>query len=384
MTNSTKILILTLTSFVMGTSQFVIVGILDQVARSVGISLAVAGQLVTVFALANAIGTPLVVMLTARLGTKVQLLIALGLTVIGTVLMFALPTISAMLIARAIMGVGTGMFVVTSYAVAAKLAEAGKQGSAMSNISLGFSVALVLGLPLGRVIAAVWNWTAVFQVIGALLIVATFCVIRWIPRDKPETSSPSRQLRLLLQPKIIASLLITLFMFISYSVVNTYVTPLLSALAHPDNQMMSLILFGLGLASLVGSKAGGKLADTLGVPSTLFGGIAVQLASLLVLTSLPLGGIPDIFLLMLWAIAAWACGPTLNFNLVSTAPHAASLLLSLNSTFVQLGFAIGAAIGGNAIESMPIGAVVWIGALAAAVALVGTTFVFVFRFRPRR
>jgi len=385
MKNSTKILILTLTSFVVGTSQFVIVGILDQVARAVGVSVATAGQLVTIFALANAVGTPLVTLLTARWTAKAQLLASLALTMAGITLMLIAPNIGAMLAARALMGVGTGVFVVTAYSVAAKLASPGKQGSAMANIALGFSVALVLGLPLGRMVTALWNWTVVFWGIGALVVLALVGIALWIRSEKSNSpASPWAQLGYLRSPGILAVLQVNLFMVIGYSVVNTYVVPLLSDLTHSDTQTISLILLGLGLASLAGSKLAGHLCDRLGVSTTLVGGILVQLVALAVLALVPVGAVGAVILLMLWATAAWVCGPTLNINLVQTAPEAASVVLSLNSSFAQLGFALGAAAGGVALQYWPVSSVTGIGAASVATALVIAAIVFRRTLRPRR
>jgi len=382
MGNSTKILFLTLTSFVVGTSQFVLVGILDQVAQAVGVSVAAAGQLVTVFALANAVGTPVVILLTSRLGAKNQLLVALGSTALGIGMMLAIPTFVAMLLARAIMGIGTGVFVVTAYSVAARLAPPGKQGSAMSNIAMGFSAALVLGLPIGRIVTAAFNWTAVFWGIGALVILALVATGYWIKEPARDGATQGEgHLFQLKQPAIWASLLVTFFLFVSYSSVNTYVSPLLGLLIHPNDQTISLVLLLLGLSSLLGSKIGGALADRLGITATLLGGILVQGVSLTLIYLIPITGWGAVTLLMLWALSAWICGPTLNLNLVSTAPKAASLLLSLNSTFVQVGFAVGAVAGGVAIQRSPTTAITGIGTIFAFLSLTVAVSVVALRHR---
>ena len=139
-------------SFMVGTSQFVIVGILDKVAASVGVSVSLAGQLITVFALANAIGTPIIIMAAAKMNQSKQLLLALVIILLGTVSTLALSGFGFLIVSRAILGVGTGVFIVTAYAITAKLASPGQQGEAMSNIPMGFSVSLVFGVPIGRVV----------------------------------------------------------------------------------------------------------------------------------------------------------------------------------------------------------------------------------------
>ncbi|TWH51908.1 MFS transporter [Sporomusa sp. KB1] len=143
MNNTWKIYMLTMISFLIGTSQFVIVGILDKVAASAGVSVVTAGQLITAFALASAIGTPLLMVATARMDQRKQLLLALAIFLLGIVATLALPGFGFLMASRVILGVGTGVFVVTAYAITAMLASPGHQGEAMSNISMGFSASLV-------------------------------------------------------------------------------------------------------------------------------------------------------------------------------------------------------------------------------------------------
>ncbi|CAM3810307.1 MFS transporter [Alicyclobacillus pomorum] len=242
MSNTWKNYMLTLISFLVGTSQFVIVGILDKVAASVGVSVSAAGQLISVSALANAIGTPVVMVATAKMDRRKRLLLALAIILLGIASTVAFPGFGFLMASYVVLGVGTGVFVVTAYATAANLAPPGRQGRAMSNVSLGFSASQALALALLSIVAR-----------------TTVVAIPW---------------------------------------------------------------------------------------------------------------------LMLWAIAAWTFGPTQNFNLLSLAPEACGIVLSLNSSFVQLGFATGAAIGGIAVGGSSITVICWIGAAAVAIALFIATVSF--------
>jgi len=371
---------LTMISFLIGTSQFVIVGILDKVAAYAGVSVATAGQLITAFALASAIGTPLVMVVTAKLDRRRQLLLALTIFLLGIVTTLALPGFGFLMASRVILGVGTGVFIVTAYAITAKLASPGRQGEAMSNISMGFSASLVFGVPIGRVIAATYEWQMIFWGIGFLGLLGSLAIVRLLPTMSGETPAPlSKQFALLKRPSIAAALGITFFVFIGYSVVNTYITPFLVALRPMSEQEMSSILFALGIASLIGSKLGGLLADRLGIPRTLFGSMAVQTLSL-ALVSVTSGSVSfTILLIMLWATSAWTFGLTQSFNIVSLAPEASGIMLSLNSSFVQLGFAVGAGIGGIAVGGSSIMIVSCLGAAAIAIALCIAVASFGFR-----
>ena len=363
---------LTLISFVVGTSQFVIVGTLDQVAASVDVSVATAGQLITVFALGNAIGTPLVMVATSKMDQRKQLLLALAIILLGVIGVITLPGFGLLMASRVLLGVGTGVFVVTAYGIAAKLAAPGRQGGAMANIAMGYSSSLVFGVPLGRMIASSYDWKVIFWGIGLFSLLAIFAVVRTIPVMEGEAAvSLGKRLALLKNPRVALTLSVTFFVFISYSMLNTYITPFLTAVIPTMKEKLSMILLAMGIASLIGSKVGGLLADRIGIVRTLVGSMAVHIISLVLLSTVSGFGwvMVTLPLLMIWEIAAWTFGPTQNFNLVSLTPEASGIVLSLNSSFVQLGFAAGAGIGGIVAGRSSILEISWVGATSVVIAL---------------
>lgn len=374
---------LALISFVVGTSQFVIVGTLDQVAASVDVSVATAGQLITVFALGNAIGTPFVMVATSKMDQRKQLLLALAIILLGVIGVIALPGFGLLMASRVLLGIGTGGFVVTAYGIAAKLAASGRQGGAMANVAMGYSSSLVFGVPLGRMIASSYDWKVIFWGIGLCSLLAIFAVARTIPVMESEAAvSLGRRLALLKNPRVAFTLGVTFFVFISYSMLNTYITPFLTAVIPTMKEKLSMILLAMGIASLIGSKVGGLLADRIGIVRTLVGSMAVHIISLVLLYTVSGFGwvMVTLPLLMIWEIAAWTFGPTQNFNLVSLTPVASSIVLSLNSSFVQLGFAAGAGIGGIVAGRSSIQEISWVGATSVVIALL----IGVFSFRRSR
>ncbi|CAK8583608.1 Purine efflux pump PbuE [Priestia megaterium] len=374
---------LTLISFVVGTSQFVIVGTLDKVAASVDVSVATAGQLITVFALGNAIGTPLVMVATSKVDQRKQLLLALAIILLGIIGVIALPDFGLLMASRVLLGIGTGVFVVTAYGIAAKLAAPGRQGGAMANVAMGYSSSLVFGVPLGRMIASSYDWKVIFWGIGLFSLMAIFAVARTIPVMESEAAvSLSKRLSLLKNPRVALTLGVTFFVFISYSMLNTYITPFLTAVMPTMKEKLSMILLVMGIASLIGSKVGGLLADRIGIVRTLVGSMAVHIISLVLLSTVSGFGwvMVTLPLLMIWEIAAWTFGPTQNFNLISLTPEASSIVLSLNSSFVQLGFAAGAGIGGIVAGRSSILEISWVGATSVVIALL----IGVFSFRRSR
>jgi len=355
MSNQHKIYLLAFISFLVGTSQFIIVGVLDQIAASLEISLSKAGQLVSVYALASAIGAPLIMMVTAKMSQRAQLLLSMIIFSLGIFAMLAFKSYLLIVISRMVVGAGAGVFVVIAYGTSAKLAPKGKQGAAMANIAMGFSLALVLGIPLGRLIAAYSHWQTIFWIIGMLSLLCLVVVERNIPKTRCEPPIALRtQLLYFKQPKILSALGITFLFFISYSLINTYIMPLLFSIRPISEHEISTILFALGIASFIGSKVAGFLADRIGISPTLLRSMALYGITLVLLFFTAHSLLLTSFLLFIWMSAAWTFGPTQSIHLASIAPEASGILLSLNSSFVQFGFAIGAAVGGISIAHFPI------------------------------
>ncbi|SFL81974.1 MFS transporter, DHA1 family, purine base/nucleoside efflux pump [Paenibacillus sp. 1_12] len=369
MSNTWKIYMLAIVSFLVGTSEFIIAGILDKVAADSGVSVAAAGQLITVFSLAYAFGTPFLMAVTARVERRKLLLYSLGVFVIGNVIAVAIPGFDFLIGSRIILALSTGVFVVTALTVAAKLAPPEKQGSAIATLVMGFSTSLIIGVPLGRVVASVYNWKMIFGGIGVLGLLAILIIAYVIPRTEGEAPvSLRKQLALLKEPRIAVALSVTFFWISGYSIAYTYISPFLLTVTGMSEQGVSIGLFAFGIASLIGSKFGGYSTDRWGVPRTLISGMVLHTVSLILL-SLAAHSPAFVFpLLMLWSFAAWSSGPTQQYHLISLAPEASGIMLSLNSSVLQLAMAAGAGIGGIIVEKASLSSISWLGAAGVAVA----------------
>lgn len=367
---------LTIICFVVGTTQFSIVGMLDKIAASVGVSVSTAGQLVTVYALSNALGTPLVVVAISKMNQRKQLLLALAIILIGIGCMLVIPGFGFLIVARIILGIGSGVFVVNAYGMAKKLAAPGRQGSAMSNVAMGFSSSLVFGVPLGRMIAGPYGWKMIFWIIEIFCLLALLVIKKTIPAFEGDASVPlTKRFSLLKNPRIALMLSVTLFVFIGFSIIDTYITPFLIAAMPTMEEKISIILMILGVGSVIGSKTGGFLADRIGINRTILSAIILQTIALVLVSVVGSGwAMGTIILLMIWEVACWTFGPIQNFNLVSLAPEVSSIALSLNSTFVQIGFSLGAGIGGIVVGRWSVMAITWISATSAAVAILVFNF----------
>ncbi|MNW51849.1 Purine efflux pump PbuE [compost metagenome] len=365
--------ILAIVSFLVGTSEYIISGILDQIATTMGITVSAAGQLITVFSLAYAIGTPILMAVTAKWDRRKLLLSSLGLFAVANVLSFILPGFGMFIAARILMALGAGMVVVTALSIAAKIAPAGKQASSIATVTMGFTASLIIGVPLGRMISSAYGWKTVFLGIALTGIIALIVISMTIPRLKGDRPVPLlQQFALLKKPEVALGLGITFFWLGGYSLAYTYISPYLLNVSGVGEDMLSSVLLAFGIASLIGSKIGGYSADKKGIPFTLLGGMVLHGISLLLLPFAAHSLIAVFALLILWSFAAWTTGPTQQYNLVTLVPESSGVMLSLNQSTMQLAMAAGAGIGGVVVGQVSLSSITWFGAAGVGIAIVAT------------
>ncbi|MGP0576947.1 MFS transporter [Paenibacillus peoriae] len=373
MQSTWKVYILAIVSFLVGTSEYIISGILDQIATTMGITVSAAGQLITVFSLAYAIGTPILMAVTAKWDRRKLLLSSLGLFAVANVLSYVLPGFGMFIAARILMALGAGMVVVTALSIAAKIASAGKQASSIATVTMGFTASLIIGVPLGRMISSAYGWKTVFLGIALTGIIALIVIAMTIPRLKGDQPVPLlQQFALLKKPEVALGLGITFFWLGGYSLAYTYISPYLLNVSGVGEDTLSSVLLAFGIASLIGSKIGGFSADKKGIPFTLFGGMGLHGISLLLLPFAAHSLIAVFALLILWSFAAWTSGPTQQYNLVTLVPESSGVMLSLNQSTMQLAMAAGAGIGGVVVSEVSLASITWFGAAGVGIAIVAT------------
>ncbi|MBE9916599.1 MFS transporter [Paenibacillus donghaensis] len=373
MESTWKVYVLALISFLVGTSEYIISGILDRIAETLGISVAAAGQLITVFSLAYAIGTPFLMALTAKLDRRKLLLYSLGLFIAANLLTFILPGFGLFIAARIIMALGAGMVVVTALSIAAKIAPPGKQASSIATVTMGFTASLIIGVPLGRMVSTAFGWKAVFLAIAIVGVLAMLVIAAVIPRMQGDKPVPLiKQFALLKKPQVLVALAITFFWLGGYSLAYTYISPFLLEVTHLNDSLLSTALFVFGIASLVGSKVGGYSADKRGIMFTLVSGMLLHVISLILLSLAGQSVIAVFAILILWSFAAWSSGPTQQFNLVSLVPESSGVMLSLNQSTMQLSMAVGAGVGGLIVNHVSLASITWFGALGVLIAIIAT------------
>ncbi|WP_427050849.1 MFS transporter [Paenibacillus sp. TC-CSREp1] len=370
MSSSSKVYILAIVSFLVGTSEYALSGILDKVAASLDVSLAAAGQLITIFSLIYALCTPILMAVTASMDRRKLIIISMGIFVVSNILAFVLPGYGLFVVARILMAIGAGVVVVTALNIAAKIAPAGKQASSIATVVMGFTASLIVGVPLGRITADTLGWKSVFGAIALLGIIAMVILSFAIPRMQGDVPVPLRQqLSLLKKPKVALGLAITFFWLGGYSITYTYLSPYLLKVSEINEQYLSGALLVFGIASMIGSKLGGLSADRWGVNRTLFGGFTLHIMMLILLSVVTHTLVGVMIVLLLWSFSAWSSGPTQQYHLTTIEPEASGVMLSLNQSMMQLAMAAGAGMGGIAVESFSLSSITWLGAAGIVIAI---------------
>ncbi|OXM85675.1 MFS transporter [Paenibacillus rigui] len=375
-----KIYFLAIVSFLVGTSEYVISGILDKISDTLGISITSAGQLVTIFSIVYAICTPVFMALTAKIERQKLLVGALGIFVFANLLSFVLPGFGLFVLARVLMALGAGMVVVTALDIAAKIAPEGKKASSIATVVMGFTTSLIIGVPLGRMIATAFGWKSVFGFIAIIGLLAIFVLYRTIPRVKGDAPVPlSKQLALLKNRKVALGLSITFFWLGGYSIAYTYISPYLLKVAGLHEEVLSGVLLAFGVASLIGSKFGGYSTDRWGVSFTLIGGMLLHIVAFLLLSAavaLTSSWVIVAAVLVLWSFAAWSSGPTQQYNLIRIEPNYSGVMLGLNQSTMQLSMAAGAGIGGVAVDRISLSSISWFGTTWVTIAVMASLLLF--------
>jgi len=371
MKSTWKIYVLALISFLVGTSNYIISGILDRIAETLGTSVAAAGQLITVYSLAYAVGTPILMALTAKMDRRKLLLYSLGLFIVANLLTYILSGFGFFIAARIITALGAGVVTVNALSIAANIAPPGKQASAIANVTMGITASLSIGVPLGRMAASTFGWKAVFLAIAIVGVIAMHVIAVVLPRMQGDKPVPLiNQFELLKKPQVLVALAITFFWLGGYSLAYTYISPFLLEVTHLNESLISAALFAFGIASLIGSKIGGYSTDKRGIKYTLVSGMVLHVISLILLSLVGESVIAIFAILILWSFAAWSSAPAQQFNQVSLVPESSGVMLSLNSSMMQLAMAVGAGVGGVIVNRISLASITWFGALSVLIAII--------------
>ncbi|QUN26357.1 MFS transporter [Cupriavidus sp. KK10] len=368
-----RLIVLASGMFAIGTDSFVVAGVLSQVSASLGVSVALAGQMVTLYAMSYALLSPVIAAAAAHWPRKRLLLAGLAVFVVGNVVTALAPNIELVLASRLIAGLGAAMFSPTATATGASLVPPEQRGRALAIVIGGLSSATALGAPLGTFIGGALDWRATMWFVAAVGTLAGLGVAWRLPEiPTPPAISLSRRLAPLADTRVLLTLLTLLTTWMVYAglfLVYTYIALSFDRATGGDSRVLAALLLLWGVAATAGNLAAGRLTDRYGSRRIINVAIAALVIdfALLPLTSASLASaVPA---LIVWGVCGWGVLVPQQHRLISITPAAAPLLLGLNSAAIYIGVSMSGVIGGAAIAWFDRHALGLVGAVFLVVAL---------------
>lgn len=341
-------------AFAFGTTEFVIAGILPQVAEGLGVSIPSAGYLVTGYALGIAIGGPLLTVATTTVSRR-TLLIALALVfTAGQVACALAPGFASMLMVRVAVAVAHGVFFGVAMVVAVGLVSEDRRGMAVAFVLAGLTVSNIVGVPAGAAIGNLFGWRATFWAMFALGIVATAAMIALLPRNRsgnaPAPANLAGEVRVLGRQQVWTSLILMLLLMIGQFVPYTYIAPLLQEVTGLSAATVPWVLLLNGIGATLGVFVGGRLAGWRLMPSL----IALLVAQSAVLVAMYLSSenpLPMVAVIVVWGTVNFAIGTPIQTRILTWTADAPNLASSLIPSGFNVGIALAASIGATLLSA---------------------------------
>ncbi|HEY1150817.1 MAG TPA: MFS transporter [Pseudoduganella sp.] len=346
-----RLLFLASGMFALGTDSFVVAGILAPVAASLHVSVSLAGQMVTIYALSYALLSPVIAAAAANWPRKQLLLAGLAIFVVGNVITAVAPNIELVLASRFVAGLGAAMYSPTATAAGAALVPAEQRGRALAIVVAGLSSATALGAPLGTYIGGLFDWRATMWFVSAIGALAFIGLAALLPAiATPPAVSLKRRLEPLGDARVLLTLLTTGLVYSGVFLVYTYISLVFDRATGGNGRVLSALLLTFGVASLSGNLLGGRLTDRFGSRPIINIAIIVLVVDFVLLpwtsASLPTAAVA----LVVWGVAGWGMIVPQQHRLIGTAPSAAPLLLGLNTMALYIGVSMSGLIGGAVIK----------------------------------
>ena len=375
-----SILILAIAAFVIVTTEYLIVGLLPALSRDLDISIALAGQLVTLFAFTVMLAGPPLTAWLSHLDRKMLFVAILIIFALSNALAAVASNIWVLALARFIPALALPVFWGTASDTAAQLAGPEKAGQAVSRVYLGISAALLFGIPLGTLAATSIGWRSAFWILAALSLAMALALWFLMPAvARSERMNFAQQARLFKEPYFLANVGLSILVFSAMFAAYTYLADMLERVKGVAPQNVGWWLMGFGAIGLVGNWAGGKLVDKSPIKATA---VFAGLLALGMALSVPAAGSTVLFCLVLalWGIAYTALFPICQVRVMGSATHSQALAGTTNVSAANAGIGIGAVLGGVVISTIGLDK---LGYVAAAIAGLAVLFApVVAKLRP--
>jgi DHA1 family inner membrane transport protein len=340
------LLALAISAFGIGTTEFVMMGLLPNVADDLHTSIPASGYLVSAYALGVVIGAPLLAAITTRMPRKAVLISLMGLFTIGNTFSALAPSYGWLFAGRVLAGLPHGAFFGVGAVVAAGMVDRERRARAVSMMMVGLTVANIIGVPIGTLVGQSLGWRATFLAVGAIGLAAMAGIAVLVPRLPAAHSAGLRhELSAFRSGQVWLALATTIFGFAAVFAVYSYITPLLTDVAGFGDSSVTLVLALFGVGATIGNLLGGRLADR-ALRTTMIGGLAALAAVLGLFTVAAHAEWSAALLVVLLGVVAFITASPLTMMVMDKAPHAPSLASSANQAAFNLANAGGAWLGG--------------------------------------
>lgn len=342
-----SILALTAAAFGIGTTEFIIMGLLPELATDFRVSIPRAGVLVSGYALSVTFGSPLVALALGKMDRRRALLVLMTLFTVGNSLCALAPGFHMLLVARVLTALCHGSFFGIASVLAANLVERNERAQAISLMFSGLTLANILGVPAGTALGLAFGWRAAFWSLVPIGAVAIALLVWLIPSQPPEKTNLRDELRRVLTLPVQLVLMLSTLSSIAMFCVLTYIAPILEFVTglSPHTVTWVLVLFGIGIT--IGNLLGGWLADRRQM-AVILGGIALLVVVFLVMPSAAPHRVAAICAVFAWGLIHFAAAAPFQARIVEKSENA-NLASSLNQSAFNFGNALGASLGGLAI-----------------------------------
>ena len=345
------ILALTLSAFAIGVAEFVIAGLLPDIARDLSVSIPAAGQLVTAYALGVVIGAPVLAILTARMKRKPVLLLMLGIFIGGNLLSALSTNYVWLMIARVVAALAHGSLFGVGVVVATTLVPENRRASAVALMFSGLTLANLAGVPLGTLVGQLYGWRATFGAITVLGLASLATAALLIPDVAGGGAIDlATEFRVARKPRVLLALLTTVLGWACVFALFTYIVPILEDVSGFAPRSVTVILFVIGVGLTIGINLGGKFADR-GLMRSLIAMLAILMALSLLFDAVAPAGVAAVAVIFFWGMAAFATVPPLQTRVLDTAREAPNVASALNVGAFNLGNAAGAFLSGAALSA---------------------------------
>ncbi|NWK84079.1 MFS transporter [Staphylococcus sp. GSSP0090] len=357
-------------AFAIGMTEFVIMGLLPNIARDFDVTVSQAGQLITGYALGVAIGGPIIVMLTIKWNRKYLLLVLMGIFIIGNLTASFSPNYGFMMTSRIVTSLAHGSFFGIGSILAASMVRPEKRASAMALMFMGLSMSNILGVPFGTLIGQNFGWPMTFIIISIIGAIALIGIIIFVPMQRETIkSSVLNELQILKEKRLWLTLAVTLFGFSSVFAYFTYISSVLIDVSNVQENLISYLLIIFGIGVTLGNVVGGKLADW-NLNKALKIIFIVFILYFILLYFVQMNSILMVAGIFFFGLIGFSMSPSLQYKSTLISQDAPTLASTLNQSAFNLGNALGAFIGGVVVTNLPIASLSLIAPILTAIGLI--------------